>query len=289
MASSTSRSSRSMSCASVNADGQRAAQLAVPAHGHADAALHALQRGVDGRDHLLGVGVGGDRAAGGQHLPGDPLADGQPHAEPLVGAVEPGGRDARAGVVGQVDARVRAADGGAGLARERVQHLLELQRHVERVRGAGERPVAVGLGEPALLRGQPGEAERGLVAERLGDQRLVGRPDVGGAAGDDGHRVHVALPRERDEQRGAGLQRRGELGAQLGDQPAVVEREGAGRAHHVGDRGRVRPGVEHVHAVGAQREPGLRDQRRAQLVGRARGQRRLGETAERRVRAVRAS
>ena len=245
---------------------------------------------MDGRGHLLGVGVGGDRAAGGEHLPGDALAGGQPHAEPLVGAVEPGGGDARAVVVDQVDARVRAADGGAGLARERVQHLLELERDVERVRGAGERPVALGLGRARRCsessRARPSAAwlaSVSAISVSSGVQTWAVRRATTAT------RVHVALPRERDEQRGPGLQRRGELGAQLGDQPAVVERERAGRAHHVGDRGRARPGVEHVHAVGAQREPGLGDQRRAQLVGRARGQRRLGETAQRRVRAVRAS
>ena len=115
-----------------------------------------------------------------------------------------------------------------------------------------------------------------------------GRPDVRGAAGDDGHRVHVARPRERDEQRGAGLQRGGELGAELGDQPALLERERARRGHDVRDRGRARGGGEDVDGVGAERAPRLGDQRRAELIRRARRQRRLGETAERGVRGVRA-
>ena len=106
---------------------------------------------------------------------------------------------AAAVVVDEVDAGHRAADGEAGLARERVEHRLQLERDVERVGGARERLVALGLRDAAALGVEPGEPERGLVGERLGEQDLVGAP--GAPRARRGRDVaHVAGPRERDEQ-----------------------------------------------------------------------------------------
>ena len=281
-----------MSRASVNATESAPRSSPFQRIGHADAALHALQRGVHGRDHLLGVGVGGDRAAGGQHLPGDPLADGGSRTpNHSSGQVEPGGgeRPRRLRRVRCTPAYVPPTAAPASRASVSSTSWSSSDTLSACAARASARSRSAWV-EPALLRGQPGEAEGGLVrrASRRSASRRASRR--GGCGGATTATACTRPPTRAGRAARTGLQLRGELGAQLGDQPAVVEREGAAVVDHMGDRGRgSRPGVEHVHAVGPQREPGLRDQRRAQLVGRARGQRRLGETAERRVRAVRAS
>ena len=58
----------------AEADRQRAAQLAVPAHRDADAGAHLVQQDEARHRHLLAVGGGGHRAPAGQHLAGDALA-----------------------------------------------------------------------------------------------------------------------------------------------------------------------------------------------------------------------
>ena len=119
---------------------------------------------VDGRRH---------RPPGRQHLAGDALAGREPVAEPLVGAVVPGGRERAAVDVEQVDAGHRAADGEVGLARERVEHGLELERDVERVRRPGQRVVALGLRDAAAARtpAGPGPARPGSRASRRSASR----------------------------------------------------------------------------------------------------------------------
>ena len=208
------------------------------------------QHDVAGERHVVVVGGRHHRPPGREHPAGDALAGRQPVAEPLVGAVVAGGRERGAVRVEQVDAGHLPADGEVGLARQRVEHGLQLERHVQRVGGARERLVALGLREAALLGLQPREAERRLVGERLGDQDLVGRPDVRAAAREDGDVAHVARPRDRDEQRVAGLQPRRRLDAQLGHDARLVERE---RARGRDDLRRARAGA--ARAAGPARAP----------------------------------
>ena len=198
------------------ADREGSAQLAVPAHRHAHAGAHAGQDDVGRKRHVLLVRGRDDRLPGREHLAGDPLAGCQPVAEPLVRAVVARRRQPVAVDVDQVDARHRAVDGEAGLARERVEHGLQLERHVERVGGPRQRLVPLGLGDAALLGLEPRQPERSLVGERLGDQDLVRAPDARGPACEHRDVAHVARPRERHEQGAAGLEPRRALGAQIG-------------------------------------------------------------------------
>ena len=123
--------------------------------------------------HVVVVGGRRHRPPGRQHLAGDALAGREPVAEPLVGAVVPGGRERAAVDVEQVDAGHRAADGEVGLARERVEHGLELERDVERVRRAGQRVVALGLRDAAAARTPAGRgpARPGWRASRRSASR----------------------------------------------------------------------------------------------------------------------
>jgi hypothetical protein len=197
-----------------------------------------------------------------------------------------GGGERGAVVLEQVDARHLAADGEIGLARQRVEHGLQLERDVERVGGARERAVALGLGDAAALRLLAGKAERRLVGERLGDQDLVGRPDVGGAPGQHRDVADVAAPCDRHEQRAARLQAGRALGAELGGDPRLVERErarGGGDVRGAGDgRGR-----DELDGVDRQRAARLCRERGQQVGFRARGQGRLGEAAQRGMRGMR--
>ena len=269
------------------ADRERAAQLAVPAHRHADAGLHAAEHDA-GRERELGVRGGHHRPARGEHPAGDALALGEAVAEPLVRAVVPGGREPAAVDVDEVDAGHVSADREAGLARERLEHGLQLERDVERVRGAGERAVALGLGDAAALGIQPGEPERRQVGERLGDQRLVRGPDVRRAAGEHGDAADVAAPGERYEQGAARVHLGNELGAQVGERRRLVERERARRRGDVRRSGRCGGGRDQLEGVELQRAACLLRERGGQLGVGARGQGRLGEAAQRLVRGVRA-
>ena len=60
-----------------------------------------------------------------------------------------------------------------GLARERAQHLGQLERPVERARGAHQRAVLRGARRPAVLGLEAGEAGGGHLRERLGVGDLV--------------------------------------------------------------------------------------------------------------------
>ena len=153
------------------------------------------------------------------------------------------------------------------------------------MRGAGERAVALGLGDAALLGLQPGEAERGLVGERLGDQDLVGRPERAAR-----RRASTATWRTSPAQASGtssalrASSARGELGAELGDRAVLVERERARGRRDVrgpGGAGAPAPARQHVDAVDLERAARLGGERREQLGVRAGGQGRLGEAAQR--------
>jgi hypothetical protein len=270
------------------ADRERAAQLAVPAHRDADAGADVGQDEPGGQRHLVLVVGGQHGSAARQHLTADPLAQRQAVAEPLLRAVVARGGERRAVLVDQVDAGHRAADGEAGLARQRVEHRPELERDVQRMRGAGQRLVAPALGDAAPLGLQPGQAQRGLVGERLGDEDLVGRPHVRGVVGHEGDVADVAGPGDRHEQRGPCAQPGGQRAAELGDRLGLVERQRArGRRDVRGGRWRV-GGRQHLDGPGRQRAVGLRREGGDDVGGRVRREGHLGEAAQGRVRGLRA-
>jgi hypothetical protein len=102
----------------AEADAQRPAKAAVPAHRHADLGVHP--RGAVAADGLAQL-VEHDRPAGRENLPGDALAGIQPMPEPAVRGLVAGGRDAAAAdLVHEVDLGDAPADREVGLARERL-------------------------------------------------------------------------------------------------------------------------------------------------------------------------
>ena len=151
------------------------APLSSPSHDHGDAGggLDLAQRLVRGLD-LGPVRVGDERLAGRQDAAGDALAAAEDDAGPVLGRVVAGGGDAAAQAVGQVDAGELAAEREVGLARERLQHLHELERGAQRRGRAGQRGVALGAGGAAALGLEQREGGRGLIGERLGQGDLVG-------------------------------------------------------------------------------------------------------------------
>lgn len=152
--------------------------------------------------------------------------------------------------------------------------------------GAGQCLVALALGDAAPLGLQPGQAQRGLVGERLGDEDLVRRPDVRGVVGDKGDVADVTGPRDRHEQRGACPQQGGQRATELGDRLGLVERQRAcGRGDVRGGRWRV-GGGQHVDGPGRERAMGLRREGRDDVIGRARREGHLGEAAQGGVRGL---
>ena len=147
----------------------------------------------------------GDR--GGQDAARDARAGHEAVAEPLGGHPVPGGGEPGPVLVDEVEAGHAARHGGVGLPRERVEHLLERVRDVERMGGAGERLVAPVLGGPPALRVEPREAERGLVGERLGEHDRLRGPFAGQRERRD--MVDVAAEGDRHEQAAAVLARAG--------------------------------------------------------------------------------
>ena len=106
-------------------------------------------------------------------MPAAPSPGGDRAPVPLVRDVVARGRDAALGGVAEINAGHVGAHRGSGLVGERAQHLGQLQRHVERPRGAHERAI---LRRPALLGFEAREADRGHRPQRLG----VGDADRGG-------------------------------------------------------------------------------------------------------------
>ena len=242
---------------------------------------------------VLGVGGRGHRAAGGEHLAGDALARLQPVAEPLVGAVVPGGRERRcrrrrAGTRPRPRRRRRAPASRASVSSTAWSSSETLSACAARASA----PVALGLGDAALLGLQPREPERRLVGERLGDQDLVGRPELRGS-----RRASTATwwtsPSQASGTSSAlrASSRVASSAPSSATQRPLVEREACARSPATcagpGGPGARRRRRQHLDAVGAQRAARLGGERREQLVGGAGGQGRLGEAAQRGVRDVR--
>jgi hypothetical protein len=143
------------------------------------------------------VRVGDERPPGRQHPPGDALAAAEHDPGPARVHVVPGGGDAAARAVGEVDAGHRAAHGVVGLAAERLEHLDELERGVERGRGAGEGGVALRLRGAAALGFQQGERGGGLVGDRPGEVHRVGVEVARLVADQDRDVAHLAVPGDR--------------------------------------------------------------------------------------------
>ena len=163
--------------------------------------------------------------AGREHLAGDALAEREPVAEPLrPGQLWPGGRVAVAVRVEQVDARHVAADGEVGLARERVEHRLQLERHVERVGGAGQRAVALGLRRRGAARtpAAPGPAPPGWRASRRSGSRPVFQTCALRRASTATWRTSPAHAIGTSSARGP-RSRVGQRRAELGHRPGLVE------------------------------------------------------------------
>jgi hypothetical protein len=165
-----------------------------------------------------------------------------------------GGRDAAGLGVAEIDPADVAVDGERRLARERVQHLAEVERRVQCAGGPDQRLVLLGARVRALL---------GLEARQAGG-RLVGQHERGGDLGlaevaaraEDRDRdvADLAAPRDRHEEQRDGAEAIDEVGADLRRVAGVddVERR-AGRDHA------LRPGraaverldvARRLHAVG---------------------------------------
>ena len=69
---------------------------------------------------------------------------------------------------------ISRADGDRGLVRERAEHFLQLQRHVQRAGGAHQRAVLSRAGGAAALGVEAGEAARRRVGEHLRVGDLAG-------------------------------------------------------------------------------------------------------------------
>ena len=147
--------------------------------------------------------------ARGEHLAGDALAGLQPVAEPLVGAVVPGGRQRGAVLVEQVDAgdarRRRPARPRAPACRARPA---ARARRSARARRARARRRARAWLDAPLLGLQPRQAERRLVGERLGEQDLVGRPGLRARCGRAPRRDGRRRPRRAGTSRAVRAARR---------------------------------------------------------------------------------
>jgi hypothetical protein len=171
-----------------------------------------------------------------------------------------------------------------GLARERAQHLAELERHVERPRGAHERPVVRRAGGAAVLGLEPGQARRRDVGQRLGGGDL-GRGELAhGVREQDRDVPHLAAVRDGDEQGGGDVEVLDHLGADLARAAGVWHVQGGAGGDDPRDSGRA--AVER-HRVARQR--GGRDRRLAaaavlrdlEQVDLVRGQRRLEGVVQR--------
>ena len=238
------------------ADRQRALELAVPHHRDADSGLDAAERLVRGLDLGL-VGVGDERLAGRQHAPGDALAAAQDDAGPLRVDFVAGGGDAAARPVRQVDAGLCAAQGEVRFARERLEHLDELEGRAEGDRGAAQRGVALGAGGAALLGLQQGERGGCLVGERLGEGHRLGVEIARLVADEDGHVADLAAPAQRQVGHRGDVEALDEVlahalgGAGVGDDQRLTGGDDPG------DAGRAL--VEHLHVA---RDLGLPRRRR---------------------------
>ena len=223
----------------------------------------------------------------------------------LVGDVVAGGRDAAGLGVAEVDAGDVAVDGQRRLARQRAQHLAELQRRVERARGAHQRLVLAGAGAGARLGLEPGEARRGQVGERDGRaraRRRSARAARGRSRSPRGgprrprltgtNSTEAASKRSTRSARSSALPRASATcsGAPVRDHPrrpgraAVVERLDVALvlaalvAHHVAVAGRRALGdLEDQDLVDRERVVERVGQRRADAVGVARRRRRARE------------
>ena len=245
-------------------DGQDAAQLAALAQGDGGDRPEAGQR----RQRGLVPGRWLDRGDRGRQDPaGDARARREAVAEPLGRHPVPGRGEAAPVLVDEVEAGHAAGDGGVGLPREGVEHLLQRVRHVERVGGPRERLVAPVLRGAPALGVEPGQPERGLVGERLGEHDGLGAPRPGprtaprrggrrrrrrpGPAAGRRPRASGRSPRRRPRRGADGLEQHGGGGRQRALQLAQRARRGRPRA-------RARPGpprrggaAAHVrHALG---------------------------------------
>ena len=255
---------------------------------------------------LLGVApvvVGHERAAREQDLAGGPLARRDHQPVPALRHVVARGGDA-AVAVAEVDARQVGADGQRGLARERAQHVLELERHAERPRGVHQRAVVGGARRPAVLGLQARQPRGRDLGQRLGVRDLSRVEYARAMRDDDRHAPHLAAVCDGDEQRrldAVVVHQRGADDVAAAGVRHVQRRAGghgvrdAGRAVQrqtvIGQRGVVDRGLaaaavlrdlDQVQLVGAQLGPQGVGQRRAELgggTGLGRGARETGERA----------
>jgi len=170
---------------------------------------------MSGHADLGLICVGDPGAPGFQHAAGD--ADAGCHHEPfpIDGTVVPGRGHAIPGAVGEVDAGHRPANGEVGLAGQGFEHLLELERGVERARRPRQSAVVLDMSGPAALGLQEREPEGGLSAERLRELDLLGEEDPAGVADQDGDLADLTAPAERHVDRGGDVPALDQLAAQL--------------------------------------------------------------------------
>jgi hypothetical protein len=145
-----------------------------------------------------------------------------------------GGGDAARAAVAEIDARQIGADRSRRLVGERTQHVLQLERGVQRARGAHERVILGGAGGAAPLGLEPREPGGRDVGERARLRDLAGGELAPLVLDQDRHAPDLAVVDDRHEQRRGDVEALDQLGAQ---QPGA---RGVGHVQGVAGRDDVR-------------------------------------------------
>ena len=193
------------------------------------------------------VRVGDERLAGGQHAPRDAFAAAQHDPGPGRVDVVPGRGDAAARPVGQVDAGQRAAHGEVRLARERLEHLDELERRAQGDGGTAQRGVALGAGRAALFGLEQGQHGGGLVGECLGERDRLGVEVAPLVADEDRDVADLAAPVQGDVGQRGDVEALDEVLADVPGPAGVGHDQRLARGDDACDAGGAL--VEHLHVA----------------------------------------